>query len=569
MPLWEFMHLLAGNGPEMPSSAGVPACITAMSLRIALAQFDFDVAAIADNARRITHMIAHARDELKADMVMFPELALTGCPLLDLVQQTGVAEECQAAMQDIARTVSGIVAVVGWPQAIAGRCYNAVSVLREGSIAATCHKRMLACSPALDERPWYTADTSGNTCLIEHNGVRIGILIGQDLESPAPLAQTVAAGAALVLAPAALPFERGSHARRAALLAQRAGESGAALVSVNLVGGQDALVFEGASMLADGDGQVHAIAAALQAQWAVAEYHPQPRAFALPANPTHEADNEALVWRALTRAIADYARKNGFTRAWLGLSGGLDSALVLALAVEALGAQNVTAVRMPSRYTAGLSNDLAQAQCDALGVRLLTLPVEIPFQGFLDTLADTFQDLPVDTTEENLQSRVRGSLLMALTNKFGGLLLCTGNKSECAVGYATIYGDMCGGYAPISDVYKSEVYALANWRNAQGPSPVIPQAVIDRPPSAELRPDQRDQDSLPPYEVLDAILYRHLEQNESSAEIIAAGFDAATVARVLRLVRISEWKRHQAAPGPKISTRAFASDRRIPISRGG
>jgi len=302
----------------------------------------------------------------------------------------------------------------------------------------------------------------------------------------------------------------------------------------------------------------------------IADYHPARQAF----TPRTEAappgvSDEALLWHALTCAIADYCRKNGFSRAWLGLSGGLDSALVLALAVDALGAGHVTAVRMPSRYTSDVSNDLAQIQCEKLGVRLLTLPVEKPFQGFLDTLDEVFQGRPVDTTEENLQSRIRGSLMMALTNKFGGLLLSTGNKSECAVGYATIYGDMCGGYAPISDVYKTEVYALAKWRNAQGPQPVIPQEVIERPPSAELRPDQRDQDSLPPYDILDAILYRHIEREQSAADIISAGFEDATVRRVVHLVRASEWKRQQAAPGPKVSTRAFGVDRHVPISRGG
>ncbi|MDQ2703466.1 MAG: NAD(+) synthase, partial [Pseudomonadota bacterium] len=257
----------------------------------------------------------------------------------------------------------------------------------------------------------------------------------------------------------------------------------------------------------------------------------------------------------------------------LGLSGGIDSAVVLAIAADALGAENVTAVRMPSRYTADLSNDLAAVQCESLGVRLLTLPIESPFQGFLDALAGSFEGQAVDTTEENLQARTRGALLMAMSNKFGGLLLTTGNKSEYAVGYATIYGDMCGGYAPLKDLYKTEVFALARWRNtiggsAAGGGETIPSAVIARPPSAELRENQVDQDSLPPYDVLDAILLRHVDQEQSAAEIITAGFDAATVERILRLVRTSEWKRHQAAPGPKVSRRAFGRERRYPITNG-
>jgi NAD+ synthetase len=267
------------------------------------------------------------------------------------------------------------------------------------------------------------------------------------------------------------------------------------------------------------------------------------------------------------RGTRDYCRKNGFEKVWLGLSGGIDSSLVLAVAVDALGADNVTAVRLPSRYTAGLSNDLAADQCERQGVRMLTLPIAKPFEGYLETLAETFAGRDVDTTEENLQSRIRGAMLMALSNKFGGLLLTTGNKSEYAVGYATIYGDMCGGYAPIKDVYKTDVFRLARWRNTVGDR-VIPQAVIDRPPSAELRENQKDQDSLPPYDVLDAILLRHVDQEQSRAEIVAAGFDPAVVDRVLRLVRIGEWKRHQAAPGPKVSRRAFGRERRYPITSG-
>jgi NAD+ synthetase len=345
---------------------------------------------------------------------------------------------------------------------------------------------------------------------------------------------------------------------------------GVALAYLNVVGGQDALVFDGASVLADGDGVVHPAAAAFADQWLVADFRPR-HAQVFPGAVESEEDEsrDALAWRAIVRGTRDYCRKNGFDKAWLGLSGGVDSAVVLAVAVDALGADNVTAVRMPSRYTADLSNDLAAEQCRVQGVKLLTLPIETPFQGYLDALSETFAGLDPDTTEENLQSRTRGALLMALSNKFGGLLLTTGNKSEYAVGYATIYGDMCGGYNPLKDLYKTEVFALARWRNTVGESGwVIPPAVIDRPPSAELRENQRDQDSLPPYDVLDAILLRHVDQEQSREEIVAAGFDPATVEKVLRLVRISEWKRHQAAPGPKVSRRAFGRERRYPISNG-
>lgn len=538
------------------------------SLRIAMAQFDFPVGDVAGNAARIAEMIAFARDEFAADIVLFPELALSGYPPEDLLYRPAFLRECEAAMTRLAQAATGIVAVVGWPQSAGSVVYNAASVLRDGGIAATYRKRELPNYAVFDERRWFDVDPDREDCVFEVNGVPVGVLVCEDLWFPEPIAATVGKGAQLVLVPNASPYEHDKHAERDALLARRARETGAGIVYLNLVGGQDALVFDGASLVADGDGHVHPAAVAFEEQWLVVEYEPESRRFA-PLQWTVDGDEsrEALAWRAVVRGTRDYCQKNGFKKAWLGLSGGIDSALVLTAAVDALGAHNVTAVRMPSRYTAGLSNDLAQMQCEALGVRLMTLPIEAPFSAYLDTLADTFAGLPVDTTEENLQSRVRGTLMMALVNKFGGLLLTTGNKSEYAVGYATIYGDMCGGYAPIKDLYKTEVFALARWRNTVGDA-VIPQAVIDRPPSAELRENQKDQDSLPPYDVLDAILLRHIDQEQSRAEIVAAGFDAATVDRVLHLVRISEWKRHQAAPGPKVSRRAFGRERRYPISNG-
>ncbi|SHE79482.1 NAD+ synthase [Thermomonas hydrothermalis] len=538
------------------------------SLRIAMAQFDFPVGDVAGNAARIAEMIAFARDEFAADIVLFPELALSGYPPEDLLYRPAFLCECEAAMVRLAQAATGIVAVVGWPQSAGSVVYNAASVLRDGAIAATYRKRELPNYAVFDERRWFDVDPDREDCVFEVNGVPVGVLVCEDLWFPEPIAATVGKGAQLVLVPNASPYEHDKHAERDALLARRARETGAGIVYLNLVGGQDALVFDGASLVADGDGHVHPAAVAFEEQWLVVEYEPESRRFA-PLQWTVDGDEsrEALAWRAVVRGTRDYCQKNGFKKAWLGLSGGIDSALVLTAAVDALGAHNVTAVRMPSRYTAGLSNDLAQMQCEALGVRLMTLPIEAPFSAYLDTLADTFAGLPVDTTEENLQSRVRGTLMMALVNKFGGLLLTTGNKSEYAVGYATIYGDMCGGYAPIKDLYKTEVFALARWRNTVGDA-VIPQAVIDRPPSAELRENQKDQDSLPPYDVLDAILLRHIDQEQSRAEIVAAGFDAATVDRVLHLVRISEWKRHQAAPGPKVSRRAFGRERRYPISNG-
>ena len=537
------------------------------SLRIALAQFDFPVGAVEANAGRIEAMIAEARDEFGADVVVFPELAISGYPPEDLLLRPSFLARCHQALDRIAAGVHGITAVVGWPEAAGSVLYNSASVLRDGRIECTCRKRELPNYAVFDERRYFEVDPSPAPCVFEVGGVPLGVLICEDLWFAEPLADTVRAGAQLVLVPNASPFERGKHAARDALLAERTRESGAAVAYVNVVGGQDSLVFDGASVVADGDGTVHPAAAAFTDQWLVVDYDTATRRFT-PLQWMDDGDEsmDALAWRAVVRGIRDYCGKNGFSKVWLGLSGGIDSSIVLAMAVDALGADSVTAVRMPSRYTAGLSNDLARAQCDALGVDLLTLPIEQPFQGFLDALSGAFAGRDPDVAEENLQSRVRGALLMALSNKFGGLLLTTGNKSEYAVGYATIYGDMCGGYAPIKDLYKTEVYGLARWRNTVGGAPVIPPEVIARAPSAELRANQLDQDSLPPYDMLDAVLRRYVDLEQSRDEIVGAGFDAATVDRVLRLVRASEWKRHQAAPGPKVSRRAFGRERRYPIS---
>ncbi|WP_099547369.1 NAD+ synthase [Stenotrophomonas maltophilia] len=539
------------------------------SIRIAMAQFDFPVGDVAGNTERIIEMIGQARDEYGAELVMFPELAVSGYPPEDLLLRPGFLYECEQAMTRIAAACRGITAVVGWPQAAGAVVYNAASVLRDGLVEQTYRKRELPNYAVFDERRYFDVDPDGGSCVFEVNGIPVGLLICEDLWFAEPLADTVRAGAPLVVVPNASPYERGKHAQRDAVLAARTRESGAAIAYLNVVGGQDALVFDGASVVADGDGTVHPAAAAFVDQWLVVEYDGQTRRF-MPHVWMDDGDEsmDALAWRAVTRGIQDYCRKNGFKKVWLGLSGGIDSALVLALAVDALGAENVTAVRLPSRYTAGMSNDLAAEQCQALGVKLEAVSIEPAFKGLMESLAPMFEGTAPDVTEENLQSRSRGVILMALANKFGGLLLTTGNKSEYAVGYATIYGDMCGGYAPLKDLYKTEVFGLSKWRNTVGGAPVIPPAVISRPPSAELRENQLDQDSLPAYDVLDGILYRYIDQEQSRTEIVAAGYDATVVDRVLRLVRISEWKRHQAAPGPKVSRRAFGRERRYPISNG-
>ncbi|AMJ56043.1 MULTISPECIES: NAD+ synthase [Stenotrophomonas] len=539
------------------------------SLRIALAQFDFPVGDVDGNASRIIELMHEARDEYGAEVVLFPELAISGYPPEDLLMRPGFLRSCEQALARVAAEAQGIVAVVGWPQSAGAVVYNAASVLREGAVAQTYRKRELPNYAVFDERRYFDVDPDGGNCVFEVNGVQLGLVICEDLWFPEPLAATAKAGAELVLVPNASPYERGKHAQRDALLAERSRDTGVAIAYVNTVGGQDAVVFDGASVVADGDGTVHPAAVAFSEEMLVVEYNVAARSF-MPLHWIDDGDEsmDALAWRAVTRGIQDYCRKNGFSKVWLGLSGGIDSALVLAMAVDALGADNVTAVSMPSRYTADLSNDLAVEQCRALGVKLETVPIEPAFQGLMQSLSAMFEGQAADVTEENLQSRSRGVILMALSNKFGGLLLTTGNKSEYAVGYATIYGDMCGGYAPLKDLYKTEVYGLSKWRNTVGGAPVIPPAVIARAPSAELRDNQTDQDSLPAYDVLDGILYRYIDQEQSREDIVGAGYAPEIVDRVLKLVRISEWKRHQAAPGPKVSRRAFGRERRYPITNG-
>jgi NAD+ synthase (glutamine-hydrolysing) len=536
-------------------------------MRIAMAQFDFPVGAVRANAEKIAALIADARDVHHADLVLFPELALSGYPPEDLLLRPAFLADCQQAIEGIAAGVDGITAVVGWPQAVGSVVFNAASVILEGRIEATYHKCELPNYAVFDERRYFATDA--DPCVFEVNGVAVGLIICEDLWFPEPLARTAALGAQIVLVPNASPFERDKTAQRDALLAQRVRESMVALAYLNVVGGQDELVFDGSSVLADADGTVHPNARAFEDHWLVADFDPVAGKFLRREWPAEDDESRpSLAWRGIVRGIRDYCGKNGFRRIWLGLSGGIDSALVLALAVDALGAANVVGVRLPSRYTSDLSNDLAAEQAKALGVTLHTIPIEAPFAGFSAALSDLFDGRAADVTEENLQSRCRGAILMALSNKFGGLLLTTGNKSEYAVGYATIYGDMCGGFAPIKDLYKTEIFALCRWRNARGDGEIIPSAVIERPPSAELRENQTDQDSLPPYEILDAILYRTIDQEKSAAEIVAEGYDAETVARVLRLVKISEWKRRQAAPGVKLSHQAFGRERRYPITSG-
>jgi NAD+ synthase (glutamine-hydrolysing) len=536
------------------------------TLRFALAQFDFPVGAVAHNGARVRELLAQARDAHGAQLVAFPELTLAGYPPEDLLLRPSFLAACERELAAVAAASRGVAAYVGHPQAL-GEVYNAASLLADGGVVLTARKQALPNYTVFDEKRYFRP--GHDSAVSDLAGVRIGWLVCEDIWEPEPAARAAAHGAELLVVINASPFDVAKAALREELLVRRARENSVAIAYLNLVGGQDDLVFDGGSLLVEPDGRIAARAPAFVDALLLAEYDAAARRFLAHDWPVErDASREARVYAGLVRGIRDYVEKNRFPGVLLGLSGGIDSALTLALAVDALGAERVTAVRLPSRYTAELSNDLAERQAQTLGVSLLTMPIEPPFRALLEVLAPAFAGRAADVTEENLQSRCRGTLLMALSNKFGRMLLSTGNKSEYAVGYATIYGDMCGGYAPLKDCYKTLVYALARWRNARGDGEIIPSAVIARAPSAELRANQTDQDSLPPYEVLDAILERFIDGEQAQAEIVAAGFDEATVRNVARLVLASEFKRRQSPPGPKISTRAFGRDRRYPITSG-
>ena len=537
------------------------------TLRFALAQFDFPVGAVANNGERMRELMDEARDTHGAQLIAFPELTIAGYPPEDLLLRPSFLAACEREVAEVATSAHGIAAYFGHPHAM-GEVYNAASLAIDGEIVFTTHKQALPNYTVFDEKRYF--QSGSHSAVTDLNGVRIGWLICEDIWEEEPAAHAVAQGAELLIVINASPFDTAKSAMRVELLARRARENEVAIAYVNVIGGQDDLVFDGGSLLIEADGRVAAQAATMTEVLLIAEYDNVTRRFHADWSPTQES-LESRVYSAIVCGIRDYVEKNRFPGVLLGLSGGIDSSLVLALAVDALGPDRVTAVRLPSRFTSDLSNDLAEVQTTKLGVELLTISIESPFESFQRALRSSLADHPAtsgDVMEENLQSRCRGITLMAISNRTGRMVLSTGNKSEYAVGYATIYGDMCGGYAPIKDCYKQLVYRLSRWRNAQGDGEVIPAGVIDRAPSAELRENQTDQDSLPPYDVLDGILERFIELEQSQAEIIAAGFDETTVRRVARLVLVSEYKRRQSAPGPKISTRAFGRDRRYPITSG-
>ena len=532
------------------------------SLRIALAQINPLVGDINGNVRRMTAAAAEAGAN-GAHVVVFPELSLSGYPPEDLLLRPGFINKAQAALEALAITVKDMVWVVGHPQSDNNGVHNAASVLANGSIVATYFKQILPNYSVFDEKRYFKAGTEA--CVIELNDRKLGLTICEDIWDPAPIALAKQAGAQIILNMNASPFHTNRWTERETAVRERVREQGLPVVYVNQAGGQDELVFDGASFVIDAQGETHHRATAFEAEVTSIDWLADGSITSSDGLVAYPA-NEASIYQALVMGVHDYVEKNGFKGVVIGLSGGIDSALTLAIAVDALGADRVEAVMMPSRYTSDMSLADAEAEAKSLGVNYRLIEIEPMFNSFLEALKDEFSGLAADTTEENIQARVRGVLLMAISNKLGKMVLTTGNKSEMAVGYATLYGDMAGGYAAIKDVPKTLVYKLANWRNQL--APVIPQRVIDRPPSAELAPDQKDSDSLPDYDVLDPILEAYVENDLCAEDIIALGFEEQIVRRVIHLVDLNEYKRRQSPPGVRITRKAFGRDRRYPITSG-
>jgi len=558
-------------------------------LRVAGAQLNLVVGDIDGNTDRIIEALAWAED-CQADVVLFPELAVTGYPPEDLVLKESFIRDNISAVHRLAARSGETAAVVGFVDRGAGqrddaghpRVHNAAALVAGGGLRGVYHKGLLPNYGVFDEDRYFAVGENGGA-LWEINGVAAGVSICEDIWVPdGPPAEQLAAGAEILLNINGSPYHRGRGSERQEMLAERARSAGVPLVYLNLVGGQDELVFDGQSMVFDASGELLYRAAQFEEELFWVDV-PLPESSGVapqavrvttgdlldgdqePAPPTHEPYEEIEeIYRAICLGLGDYVRKNGFSGVVIGLSGGIDSALTAAIATDALGAAAVRGVTMPSRYSSTGSVEDSRSLATNLGIDFDEISIEPPFTGFLEALGGAFELTEVDVAEQNLQARARGALLMGLSNKFGGIVLATGNKSEMSVGYATLYGDMVGGYAVLSDVSKTLVYQLARWRNRNGE--VIPQNSIDKPPTAELKPDQKDTDSLPPYEVLDPILERYVEDDASVGEIVKEGFDQATVERVVQMVDRNEYKRRQAAPGVRITTKSLGRDRRLPIT---
>ena len=532
-----------------------------------MAQLNLVVGDVDGNTTRIVSAANTARDEAKADIVLLPELAVSGYPPEDLLFHTGMRVQVARSLERLKREVRGITLVAGYPEYEGNRIFNSAIVIRDGRLLANHRKACLPNYRVFDEKRYFTPGT--DPTLVDLGGIVAGVLVCEDIWEAEPALQARAAGAQVLLVINASPYEMNKQTQREETVGrQRVRESGLPLLFLNLVGGQDELVFDGNSFVMNAEGTVTQRAPAFAEGLYTVDLESGPTGSVrpLPGEIAPLQPQEESVYGALVQGTRDYVDKHRFPGVVMGLSGGVDSALTLCIAVDALGAEREHSVAMPSRFTSQMSNDDAALQARWLEVKHSAISIEGMFEATLAALRDEFAGRPPDTAEENIQSRCRGVLLMGISNKTGRMLLTTGNKSEMAVGYATLYGDMAGGFAPIKDCSKLLVYRLARWRNAK--SLGIPPRVIERPPSAELRPDQKDTDSLPPYEVLDPILEAFIEDDLSVDQIAARGFDRATVGRILDLVKRNEYKRRQAPPGVRVSGRAFGRDWRYPITSG-
>jgi NAD+ synthase (glutamine-hydrolysing) len=532
-------------------------------MHIAIAQVNFRVGDVQGNTELIIQNLDEAR-RLKCALVIFPELAVTGYPPEDLLLRRALYDQIQKALSEIRSASHDIGVILGFPQSSSEGLYNTCSWIKDGKEEIVYHKQILPNYGVFDEKRYFLPGQS--SCLFDLEGIPTSISICEDLWSPLPARQAAELGASLIININASPYHDDKQMEREKLLKQRVDETGLNIIYANLVGGQDELVFDGGSMIIDADGLIVFRAPQFEEGLYLVDVEEvnSKLNFTSSISPPEILNRHQSIYRALVLGVRDYVRKNGFKGAVIGLSGGIDSALTLAIAVDALGAENIEVLIMPSRYTADMSTDDAREMATQLSVPYHILPIELPVEAFSELLAPLFVDLPDDATEENIQARSRGVLMMALSNKSGKLVLTTGNKSEMSVGYATLYGDMAGGFAPLKDLSKTLTYELASWRNSR--ERVIPQRIIDRPPSAELRPDQKDEDSLPAYDILDPILERYIELDQSPEQIVAAGFERETVLEIVRMVDRNEYKRRQSAPGVRITERAFGRDRRYPIT---
>jgi NAD+ synthase (glutamine-hydrolysing) len=535
------------------------------TLRIALAQLNVVVGDVMGNVACIRAAIHEARDQRSADLVVFSELAVCGYPPEDLLFQAGLRQQVMAALEEIRTDARGIAVLIGYPEYQDDLIFNSAAFFCEAQRIANYRKHCLPNYSVFDEERYFAA--GDEAVVVEYKGIPIGLTICEDVWEPEPCIKAAQAGARLLISINGSPFKLGKQQLRETVIAQRCDDVCLPVIYQNMVGGQDELVFDGGSFVFGADGSCVMRAKAFTEGLFCAEFVDENGQLATrPGTVAPLLSDDESIYTALVVGVRDYVTKNGFPGVVLGLSGGVDSALTLAIAVDALGADAVQAVMMPYRYTADISLADAREQARVLGVDYKVLPIESTVSATTATLAEMFAGLPVDATEENIQSRSRGMLLMAISNKTGRMVLATGNKSEMAVGYATLYGDMNGGFAPIKDCTKTLVYRLARYRNSIGE--VIPARVIEREPSAELAPDQKDSDSLPPYEILDPILDALMVEDCSVDDIVSRGFDREIVVQVLTMVRRNEYKRRQSAPGVRISGRAFGRDWRYPITSG-